>query len=84
MTTTDIQEKLCAILTRELALADDPELDATLADLGADSLDYIDLILAIEDGFDIDLNEADFEANVKPKETTVAKIAEYLGKKLNS
>lgn len=68
-------EKVAAILSEQL----DAETDSiTLAtdlvdDLGADSLDIVDLVMTLEDEFDLEILDEDVE-NVK----TVGDIVKYL------
>ncbi|MBN2029447.1 acyl carrier protein [bacterium] len=47
-------------------------------DLGADSLDTVELVMAFEEEFDIEIPDEDAE-----KLTTVGKAKEYLQKKLS-
>ena len=44
-----------------------------IEDLGADSLDVVELVMALEEEFDIDIADDDAE-----KLTTVGKVIEYL------
>ena len=46
-------------------------------DLGADSLDMVEIIMCVESEFDIDINDEDAE-----KITTVGTLTEYLTKRL--
>lgn len=48
-------------------------------DLGADSLDTVELVMAFEEEFDIEIPDEDAE-----KLTSVGKALEYLESKLNS
>ncbi len=52
-------EKVKAIIAKELGIdANKITLDARLSeDLGADSLDAVELIMAIEDAFNIEVND---------------------------
>lgn len=70
-------EKVQAIIAKELGIEKDQvKLDSRLAeDLGADSLDAVELIMAIEDEFGI---EVDDEAATKIKK--VSDIVEFLEK----
>ena len=70
-------EKVQAIIAKELGIEKDQvKLDSRLAeDLGADSLDAVELIMAIEDEFGI---EVDDEAATKIKK--VSDIVEFLDK----
>ncbi len=51
--------------------------DATFRDLGADSLDLLELIMCLESEFDIDITDEDAE-----KITTVGTLTDYLTKRL--
>ena len=68
-------EKVAAILAEQL----DVELEtikmetALVDDLGADSLDVVDLVMSLEDGFDLEIPDEDVE-NVR----TVGDIVKYL------
>ena len=48
-------------------------------DLGADSLDYVEIIMAFEEDFDIEIPDSDVE-----KFTTVKQVTDYLVKRLCS
>ncbi|MFP6623845.1 MAG: acyl carrier protein [Myxococcota bacterium] len=49
-----------------------------LEDLGADSLDVVEMVMAIEDAFDIEIEDSDAEAM-----RTVADIEAYVAKRLS-
>ncbi len=68
-------EKVKAILVEELDLdAEDVTLESNIKeDLGADSLDMVDLIMSIEDAFEIKVAESD-AASIK----TVGDIVNYI------
>ena len=70
-------EKVQAIIAKELGIEkEEIKLDSRLAeDLGADSLDAVELIMALEEEFDI---EVDAEAATKIKK--VSDIVEFLEK----
>jgi len=76
----DLLKKIKEIIVEELGV-DESEVtpDANfIEDLGADSLDTVELIMKFEEEFDIDI--ADDEAE---KLTTVEKALEYLKTKIN-
>lgn len=77
MTTKEIEQSLIKVLETELQL-DSISLERTLAELGADSLDYMDLILALEDELGIEIDSDKYEERVDPEKTTVEQIAGYL------
>ena len=68
-------EKVAAILAEQLDVdQDDITLNTALVeDLGADSLDLVDLVMTLEDEFDIEITDEDVET-VK----TVGDIVKYL------
>lgn len=74
-----IKEKVLKIVVEELNLSEDKvTLDARLAeDLGADSLDAVELIMALEDEFDIQISD---EAAQSIK--TIGDIITYLEENL--
>ena len=69
------EEKVCEIIAEQLGISEDeiqPEASFT-NDLGADSLDVVELIMALEEEFEIDVSEEDAE-----KLDTVQKLINYL------
>ncbi|MEG1687385.1 MAG: acyl carrier protein [Angelakisella sp.] len=68
-------EKVAAILAEQLDVeADDITLSTDLVDdLGADSLDIVDLVMTLEDEFDLEISDEDIEAV-----RTVGDIVKYL------
>jgi len=75
----DVIAKVKEIIVEELGVEDsEVTMEASfIEDLGADSLDTVELIMKFEEEFDIDI--ADEEAE---KLTTVGKAVEYLKTKL--
>lgn len=75
----DIIAKVKEIIVEELGVEEsEVTIEASfIEDLGADSLDTVELIMKFEEEFDIDI--ADEEAE---KLTTVGKAIEYLKQKL--
>jgi acyl carrier protein len=71
----DIRNKVEEIIVEELGVEASEVTDAAsfIEDLGADSLDTVELIMKFEEEFDIDIADEDAE-----KLTTVAKVIEYL------
>ena len=66
------------LLQQELGVESDKIVpDATFRDLGADSLDILELVIGVESEFDIDITDEDAE-----KITTVGTLTEYLTKRL--
>lgn len=67
-------EKIKAILAEQFDEEDKITLDTTLTDdLGADSLDLADVLMAIEDEFEVEIPDEDIE-NIK----TVGDIVAYI------
>ncbi len=73
-------EKITAILAEQLdADKDTMTMDTKIADdLGADSLDLVDLLMSVEDEFGIEIPDEDVE-NI----STIGDIVEYINSKLN-
>ncbi|MBN1832950.1 MAG: acyl carrier protein [Deltaproteobacteria bacterium] len=74
---SDIQEKVKAIICEQLDVEADtvvPEA-SFVDDLGADSLDQVELIMAMEEEFDISIPDEDAE-----KIVTVKDAIEYIEK----
>ncbi len=71
----EIHQKLIEIISDEL------EVDRSLVrpearfteDLGADSLDFVEIIMRVEDDFDIDVKDEDID-----KFTTVEEVGNYI------
>jgi acyl carrier protein len=57
-------EKVKAIIVDQLSISDEDMItvDTTLEDLGADSLDMVEVIMAIEDEFDVQIKDEDLES----------------------
>ena len=70
-------EKVKAIVMDQLAITDEDmvTLNTTLEDLGADSLDMVEVIMAIEDEFDVQIKDEDLESL-----KTMADLIEYIQK----
>ncbi len=73
----DVEEKIKKIICEQLDVSeDDVVLDASFVDdLGADSLDQVELIMAMEEEFDLSIPDEDAE-----KITTVKDAIEYIKK----
>ena len=76
----DTKAKVIELIVEELGVeASEVTLEASfIEDLGADSLDTVELIMKFEEEFDIDIADEDAEGL-----TTVGKAIEYLEKQLN-
>ncbi len=76
-----LYEKVKEIVVRELSVPESQVTeDATFqGDLNADSLDVVELVMAFEDEFDVEIPDEEAE-----KITTVREAVEYLEKKAGS
>lgn len=75
--TTIMFEKVKEIIMEQLSISD-PDmvtLETTLEDLGADSLDMVEVIMALEDEFDIQIRDEDLESL-----KCVADLVDYINK----
>ena len=71
----EIFEKVKAIIVEQLGVAESAvNMEASfIDDLGADSLDIVELIMALEEEFDIEIPDADAE-----KVVVVGDVVEYI------
>ena len=75
MSTEEVFEKVKSIIVEQLGVVETSvEMDASfIDDLGADSLDIVELVMALEEEFDIEIPDADAE-----KVVTVGDVVEYI------
>lgn len=75
MSTEEVFERVKKIIMEQLGTVDTAvTMDASfLDDLGADSLDIVELVMALEEEFDIEIPDADAE-----KVVTVSDVVEYI------
>ena len=75
MSSEEIYNKVKEIIVEQLGVAETAvALDASfIDDLGADSLDIVELIMALEEAFDIEIPDADAE-----KVVTVGDVVDYI------
>lgn len=76
MTQEDVLNKVVVITQKQLGLTEDDEVIETSNfgdDLGADSLDQVELVMAIEEGFRIEITDEEAE-KVKTVSDAVALI----------
>ena len=67
-------EKIRHILSEQLDIAEDITMESNIAeDLGADSMDVVDLIMSIEDEFEIEVPDESVE-NIK----TVGDVVNFI------
>ena len=71
----EVFEKVKGIIVEQLGVADTSvTLEASfIDDLGADSLDIVELVMALEEEFDIEIPDADAE-----KVVTVGDVVDYI------
>lgn len=75
MSSEEILEKIKAIIVEQLGVTDTAvTMEASfIDDLGADSLDIVELVMAIEEEFDIEIPDSDAE-----KVVTVGDVVDYI------
>lgn len=75
MSSEEILEKIKAIIVEQLGVTDTVvTMEASfIDDLGADSLDIVELVMAIEEEFDIEIPDSDAE-----KVVTVGDVVDYI------
>lgn len=75
MESDEIFEKVKKIIIEQLSVAEDAVTKEAsfIDDLGADSLDVVELIMALEEEFDIEIPDSDAE-----KVVTVGDVVDYI------
>ena len=75
MNTEEVFEKVKAIIVEQLGVAEaSVEMEASfIDDLGADSLDIVELVMALEEEFDMEIPDSDAE-----KVVSVGDVVEYI------
>ena len=75
MSSDEIFEKVKAIIVEQLQVNEDAVTQEAsfIDDLGADSLDIVELIMALEEEFDTEIPDADAE-----KVVTVGDVVDYI------
>ena len=75
MSSEEILEKVKGIIVEQLGVADTAvTMEASfIDDLGADSLDIVELVMALEEEFDMEIPDSDAE-----KVVTVGDVVEYI------
>lgn len=79
-----VQERLETILREQLGLNNDDEIlpKSPITELGADSLDAVEVVMAIEEEFDIDISDDDFQG-LDPAMMTLESMTEVVSAKTN-
>ena len=75
MSSEDIFDKVKEIIVEQLGVAENAVAQEAsfIDDLGADSLDIVELIMALEEEFDLEIPDADAE-----KVVTVGDVVDYI------
>ena len=75
MSTEEVFEKVKAIIVEQLGVAETSVTmeSSFIDDLGADSLDIVELVMALEEEFDMEIPDTDAE-----KVVTVGDVVEYI------
>ncbi len=75
MNTEEVFEKVKGIIVNQLGVAETAvTMEASfIDDLGADSLDIVELVMALEEEFDMEIPDSDAE-----KVVTVSDVVEYI------
>ncbi len=75
MNTEEVFEKVKTIIVDQLGVSEaSVTMDASfIDDLGADSLDIVELVMALEEEFDLEIPDTDAE-----KVVTVSDVVEYI------
>ena len=75
MSSEEVLEKVKGIIVEQLGVADNAvTMEASfIDDLGADSLDIVELVMALEEEFDIEIPDSDAE-----KVATVGDVVDYI------
>ena len=75
MNTEEVFEKVKEIIVEQLGVAETSvEMESSfIDDLGADSLDIVELVMALEEEFDMEIPDADAE-----KVVTVGDVVDYI------
>lgn len=73
-------EKIKEIVSQQLGVdADEITMDSTFVeDLGADSLDVVELVMAMEDEFDLEIDEEEADGI-----STISDVVEYIKAKID-
>ncbi|MCH9698740.1 MAG: acyl carrier protein [Gammaproteobacteria bacterium] len=76
----NIEERVKNIVKEQLGVKDEIQADASFVDdLGADSLDTVELVMALEEEFECEIPDEEAE-----KITTVQQAIDYVNANLNS
>ena len=75
-----LKERIINMIVDKLGVVrEDINLDSSFVkDLGADSIDVVELVMAFEDEFDIEIPDEDFQADNSCKISTVQQAIDYI------
>ena len=75
MSSEEVFDKVKEIIVEQLGVAEDSvtQESSFIDDLGADSLDIVELIMALEEEFDLEIPDSDAE-----KVVTVGDVVDYI------
>lgn len=74
----DTQEKIKSIISRQTDIDEDSlNENTTIEDIVADSLDTVEMLMEIEEEFDIDISDEDAK-----KLTTIGELCSYIDERL--
>jgi acyl carrier protein len=78
MSTASVEERVRTIICDQLAVEQDKVIQTAsfIDDLGADSLDIVELVMTMEEEFDLDIPDEDAE-----KMKTVGDVVKYISSK---
>jgi len=79
VTGDSVETRVREIIAEQLGIGDDEvQLDAQISgDLGADGLDLIELVLALEEEFDVEISDEEAEGF-----TTLRGVVDFLGSRV--
>jgi acyl carrier protein len=77
VTHEEVESKVCQLIAEQLGTRDFTMDSEIVADLDADSLDVIELTIALEENFGIQISDEEAE-----KLTTVGDVIEYIEKRV--
>jgi len=78
MTATNVEAKVKSIIAEQLGVAEDEIKGASsfIEDLGADSLDIVELVMAMEEEFEVEIPDEEAE-NIKTVQDAVNYITNH-------
>lgn len=82
MNAEEVAKKLKAMVVDQLGLDDESEVkneSRFVDDLNADSLDVVELVMAVEEEFNVEIPDAEVEEHLQ----TFGSAVEYIAKKLS-